>query len=370
MPDSLLAWGLVTSHGEGAKSLMQGLHGGVCAPVEVSQAQWPVPANGRSLAFYVPGERKGSVRSALASRLQRAWNEAESKLSATELASVRGDCALIFSSTKGCVEDYIWAGSNGDPFGGIVEDFLSSSGIRPKRWLTVSNACASSHSSLHLAREWLARGETEHVIVLAADAVGPFVLQGFHALHALSPSLIRPYDRNRDGLLLGEAAAVAVLSRREGELRISGSALDCEGHAVTRPESSAASLQRAIVGALGAHSVDGVISHATATVANDRAEDRAFTAQLPDRPWVTGTKWSVGHTLGASGLVDLVAAAEWLRSGQPFALETCLDPDPDFRSRLLTKEALADLAPRAWRSLLVTALGFGGVHAAYRLERT
>lgn len=375
MPESLKAWGLVTTHGAGAKRLMHGLKEGTCAPTEFpGDAAWPVPAaNGRSLAFYARGDRKGSTRSLLVSRLLAAWEEAATQLSPSELELVRADCALLFASTKGCVEDYIWTSATGDPYTPVVEEFLKASALAPRHWITVSNACASSHSALDLARSWLRRGVTKNVVVIAADAVGPFVLQGFHSLHALSPTMIRPFDRDRDGLLLGEAAAVAILSSGEGELLLTGSAVDCEGHAVTRPETSAASLQRAISSALGGSSVDAVISHGTATQANDRAEDRAFSAQLPFRPWITGTKWSVGHTLGASGLVDLVAAAEWLKNDAPFAIGTCMEPDPQFQCRLLTTSALAELAPTTtdikWNSLLVTALGFGGVHAAIRLER-
>ncbi len=370
MAAALKGWGLVSTHGAGAKSLMQALRAGTCAPKEIDQQQWPVPGNGRSLAFYAPGEREGSVRIRLASRLGVAWTEALAMLSPTEQSELRESCALLFASTKGCVEDYIWNSTTGDPYAPVVEDFLTASGLRPKRWLTVSNACASSHSALDLAHAWLKRGEVKHAVVLAADYVGPFVLQGFHALHALSPTMIRPFDRERDGLLLGEAGAVAILKSGEGELCLRGSSVDCEGHAVTRPESSAVSLQRALRQALGEKkSVDAVISHGTATQANDRAEDRAFSAQLPDRPWVTGTKWCVGHTLGASGLVDLIAAAEWLKSGTPFSIGTCREPDPEFKSRVLTPAVLAGLTPQVWNSLLISSLGFGGVHAALHLER-
>jgi len=372
MPESLKAWGVVSTHGAGAKRLMHALREGVCAQTESAHdfGRVAVP-NGRSLAFYAGGDRSRGVRSLLVARLLEAWEEATGMLTPAEIGALRSDCSLIFASTKGCVEDYIWDGESGDPFTPVVEGFLSAAGLAPRYWLTVSNACASSHSALDLARTWLNRGEARNVVVIAADAVGPFVLQGFHSLHALSPTLIRPFDRNRDGLLLGEAAAVAILSSGEGALRLTGTAIDCEGHAVTRPEGTAASLQRAIRAVMGEDTVDAVIAHGTATVANDRAEDRAFAAQLLFRPWITGTKWSVGHTLGASGLVDLVAAAEWLRNGTPFALGTFQEPDPEFHCRLLTPNALEALPPNQnWQALLVAALGFGGVHSAFRLERS
>lgn len=360
----LSGYGIVTTHGAGAKALFEGLRGGVSKPTELAQGSWPVPPNGHSLAFYAPGRGETALET-LVGRLAKAWDEADLP------AAVHDDCALLFASTKGCTEDFIWtdrrAAGRPDPFTPVVEGFLARTGLRPREWLTVSNACASSHSAIHLAREWLAAGVAKHVIVLAADVAGPFVLQGFHALHALSPSACRPFHRDRDGLLLGEAAAVAIFSG-EGKWKVRGTGLDAEGHAATRPEGSGASLARAVNQALNGSVPDAILAHGTATQANDAAEDQVFRA-LPGAPFVSGTKWSVGHCLGASGLVDLVAAAEWLKRREAFAIAPCDAPDPAFASHLLTPAALADLAPgKEWRRLLVTALGFGGVHAAFTLE--
>ncbi len=378
MPDSvyLNAWGAVTCHGAGARLLMVGLRAGISAPTEIPQQSWPVPANGRSLAFYAGGRTPGiSARQLLLQRLETAWAEAMAMLNETERGELKDDCAMIFASTKGFVEDFVWETGNlhpCDPYTDVVEDFLRRTELRPKEWLTVSNACASSHSAIQLADEWLRNGLTRHVIVIAADLVGPFVLQGFHALHALSNTTIRPFDKNREGLLLGEAAVAAVFSRSRGIdfLRVLGASVQCEGHAVTRPESTGSNLQRAIADVLKGNSQpDAVIAHGTATQANDQVENLALCAQLPGRPWVAGTKWSVGHCLGASGLVDLVAAAEWLRSGEPFPMGGCENPDPAFHSRILTAQRLMDIPKQKWRSILVTALGFGGVHAAFLLAK-
>jgi hypothetical protein len=367
MAEFVLGYGIVTTHGNGAAALHAALRGGVSKPTEIPQNNWPVTPNGRALAFFANREAGIPVRELLAARLFTAWQEACGYLEPAELSGLRGDCSVIFASTKGCVEDYIWTGAEGDPYSPVVETFLARAELRPRRWLTVSAACASSHAALHLAREWLQRGETKHVIVLAADYVGPFVLQGFHSLRALSPTTIQPFAGARDGLLLGEAAGCVIVGK-EGSLRFGGSGLDAEGHAVTRPAEEAASLRRVVELALEGNMPDGVIAHGTATVANDRAEDLCFTECLPARPPVTATKWSVGHTLGASGLVDLVAAAGWFAAREPFRIATCAAADPAFRSRILTADAKLD--PRGWKRLLVTALGFGGVHAAFTVEDT
>ena len=362
----LEAYGIVTTHGEGAIALAGALRAGISRPSELSGAQSPVAPNGRALAFYAPGRKQGqSVKELLVSRLLRAFEEAGG------MGALRGSCALIFASTKGCAEDFVWeegGEKKADPFTPVVEEFLARTGLKPVEWVSVSNACASSHAAVHLARSWLAAGVAEQVIVLAADAVGPFVLQGFHALHALSPTMCRPFHKERDGLLLGEAAGVALFGKQAGGLQVRGTGLDCEGHAATRPLVTAESLKRAIRSALGGAVPSAAIAHGTGTQANDSAEDQAF-RDMP-ATWVTASKWSVGHCLGASGLVDLVAAAEWLKGGGPFAIANCDLVDPAFRARLLSPALRAELPPQRWKSLLVTALGFGGVHSAFLLEAT
>jgi hypothetical protein len=171
------------------------------------------------------------VRSLLAARLLLAWQEARAALPAEERAALEHDCAALFASTKGCTADFVWNTAEGDPYAPVVEEFLRSSGLHPRRWLTVSNACASSHSALHLAREWLEGGAARYVVVLTADFTGPFVLQGFHALKALSASTACPFDGAGDGLLLGEAAGAVILSQSGDGPALLGSAIDCEGHA-------------------------------------------------------------------------------------------------------------------------------------------
>jgi 3-oxoacyl-(acyl-carrier-protein) synthase len=115
-----------------------------------------------------------------------------------------------------------------------------------------------------------------------------------------------------------------------------------------------------------------VIAHGTGTEANDAVEDTVFDAVLAPGVVVTGTKWCVGHTLGASGAVDLIAACELLRRQRPFALHTTEVVDRRFRASYLTRarlEALGGRFPRGLERVLVTSVGFGGMHAAAVVER-
>jgi 3-oxoacyl-(acyl-carrier-protein) synthase len=142
-----------------------------------------------------------------------------------------------------------------------------------------------------------------------------------------------------------------------------------DGSPVTRPSASGEGLRKAclqIPGIQGRNVPDLIVAHGTGTVMNDAAENEAFESVFGDRVSgipVTGTKWSVGHTMGASAAVDLVAACEVLRRQSAFRLANTDEVDPSFRGRYL--HASAELQePFHAERVLVTSLGFGGVHAA------
>jgi 3-oxoacyl-[acyl-carrier-protein] synthase-1 len=214
------------------------------------------------------------------------------------------------------------------------------------------------------------------VVVLACDAVDSFVLHGFHQLRVVSLDRTRPFASNRSGFHLGDAAACVLLSKKiESEFRLVDARIDSEGHAATRPSHSGESLLRA---ARQLHSIDSlppelVIAHGTSTQANDVTEDRVFTALFAEskmKPAITGTKWSIGHTLGAAGLIDVIAAVEVLKSQKAFSIFTTDTVDSAFESSYLVRTPGAPaLRPLDVSRVLVTSLGFGGVHAAALVGR-
>lgn len=362
-------YGCTSAAGEGVQRFFGGLEGGVdhsrAVPAE------PRAVGGPFLACTWPTREAGEpVLEKLVAELLRAWNEAR------ERVSLAAEYGVLFASSKGCLEDRVWteaAPAARDTLTPVLEAFMSRAGLSPRRALAVSNACASSHAALFLASHWIASGLVPQVIVLAADYIGPFVLSGFRALKALSDTRVRPFAKDRDGLRLGDAAACVVVGAgdpgRSG-LLLHGVGLDTEGFAATRPQSSGESLARAIRASAGAlqSPPDLIVAHATATPANDATEDNVFRRLYPDgTPAITATKWSIGHTLGASGLMDVIAACETMRRGKPFPIATTSDIDPAFRGRYLRAGTPVDGA--ATDDLLVTSLGFGGVHAAARLTR-
>jgi 3-oxoacyl-[acyl-carrier-protein] synthase-1 len=339
---SILGYGVRSAAGRGTAALWRGLTEG--------------RDFGRDGVCRMEGEEP-AMRDRLVGALVEAFGELGFENSSSRLG-------VIFASSKGCLEDFIWEKSPSlgeDPLAPVLTEFLRRTELSPARRIGISNACASSHSALFLARAWLSASAVEEVLVLAADGIGPFVENGFRSLGAMTATRARPFAPNRDGLQLGEGAAVLWLSTRAaGPLCLKGVGLDAEGYAVTRPSESGASLKRAVGRCLGKRRTDLVIAHGTATAANDAAEDCALAEFFEgDTPPVTATKWSIGHSLGASGLVDAIAACEAIRHRHAFPLGNTEVIDPSFRAQYLVGRSVS--SPR---DVLVTSLGFGGVHAA------
>jgi 3-oxoacyl-(acyl-carrier-protein) synthase len=137
-------------------------------------------------------------------------------------------------------------------------------------------------------------------------------------------------------------------------------ASESEGVSVTRPSMDGSSLSRAIEKLPGKKDFDLIIAHGTGTKFNDFAEDQAF-RKFPKAP-VTGCKWSVGHTLGASGAVDIAAASLVLERQKIFSLANTLEIDAELRSNYLVGKN--QRPPNRLQNILVSSLGFGGIHAA------
>jgi hypothetical protein len=306
----------------------------------------------------------------LTKSLHALWCEIQSqtKISASERLGV------IFSSTKGCIDDYIWdpekwnAHQEYDSLTPVLENFLAVAKLKPAISISVSNACASSLSAVYLGMKWIEQKRVGQVLILSADLAGPFVQKGFRALNALTPTHPKPFAKNRDGLAIGEAVSAILIGENSAEfpLQIDSIGIEAEGYAVTRPAPAGASLKRAYL-ATSKLLPDLIIAHGTATSINDIAEDQAFFELFADRIPITGTKWAIGHTLGASGSMDLIAAFQAMKHDQSFSLATTAEVDPEFRSHYLTRDAKSHT--NELNTVFVSSLGFGGVHAVALLTK-
>jgi len=243
--------------------------------------------------------------------------------------------------------------------------------------LTVVNACTSGTDAAGVALEWLRADLCDAVLAGGADELSAIPVSGFFALGLTSPEPCRPFDRDRQGLTLGEGAGIAVLEREESALRrgrpvallAAGFGSAADGHHLTAPHPEGRGLECAIRGALAdagidPDAVDFVNAHGTATPDNDRIEGAVLARLFGEGVRVASTKGYTGHALGAAGGIETVFTALALRHGR-------VPANVGFATRdaAIPFAPLTAATPVSRPFALSTALAFGGNNAALVLAR-
>lgn len=239
--------------------------------------------------------------------------------------------------------------------------------------IVISNACISGLSALIVARRLMKEGVCRHALVVGADLVGEFIASGFASFKSLSAAPCRPYDEHRDGLTLGEAVAALLLTTdpalaEEGMVRLDGGAVTNDANHISGPSRTGDGLYYAITQALEeagleADAVGLVNTHGTATCYNDEMEAKALYLVGLDQTPTNSLKGYIGHTLGASGVVETILTADQLRGGVVFATKGLS------RAGLPCPLAVSNLPQSLEKRIAVkTASGFGGCNAAVVLS--
>lgn len=186
---------------------------------------------------------------------------------------------------------------------------------------TISTACSSSAKALAAGARLLRHGLADVVLAGGVDTLCAFTVAGFSALESVSAARCNPLSANRNGINLGEGAALFLMSREAGPVRLAGWGESSDAHHVSAPDpkgkGARLAMQQALVRAgIGADAIDYVNLHGTATPANDVMEAHAVADVLGHEVPVSSTKPLTGHTLGAAGAIE--AALMWLTlSGNP-----------------------------------------------------
>ena len=292
--------------------------------------------------------------------------------------------AVVLGTALGGVEELEHALATDRSLARAAAGLYDSPGHRLAAWLgaggpvlTVSTACASGATAIGLGAELLRDDRADLVVAGGYDVLCRFVMRGFDALRSLTRERVRPFDRRRSGLLLGEAAALVLLAR-ETEAgpkplgRLLGHASGSDGAHVAAPDAEGRGLDLAIHRVLGEadvppDAIDFVSAHGTATPLNDRIETAVLKRRLGRRAYeipVNSIKGALGHTMGAAAVLEAIMC---LLAGRHGVVPPTLgyeEPDP---------ECDLDYVPTAPRALrprvsLSTSLGFGGCNAALVLE--
>jgi 3-oxoacyl-(acyl-carrier-protein) synthase len=243
--------------------------------------------------------------------------------------------------------------------------------------LTVVNACSSGTDAAGVACSWLRANLCDAVIVGGADELSKIPSSGFYSLSVKSPSLCKPFDRDRQGLNLGEGAGIAIFERQDSAerrgisstLEVVGFGAAADGHHLTAPHPEGLGIEQAIRLALGdaaitAEQIDFINAHGTATRENDRIEGNALARVFGPQLRVVSTKGYTGHTLGAAGGIELVFTALALREGWIPSNIGFENQDPE-----IPFTPLQQVTPVKKNYALSTSLAFGGNNAAVVLCR-
>jgi len=300
-----------------------------------------------------------------------------------EMGPVPPDAALITATIKSGADNLesFCRGRQADFQDVMLSSIADIAGDRlglRSNGICISASCASSTIAVAHAAGLIKSGRARTVLVCCGDLITEYAFSGFSALKALSPFPCRPFDRDRNGLSLGEGAAALLLmdaeqAHRENRHRLGtilGWGIANDATHITAPAKSGRGLVQAVVQALQtagrkAEEITAVSAHGTGTVYNDLMELNAFRRLFGERKVpMYSIKGAIGHTLGAAGGIEVIQGLKALAAGMIPPTVGYSNPE---------KGAEGQVSPRPQTAsgdyLLTTNSGFGGVNAALVLGR-
>ena len=337
-----------------------------------------------SLADYPVAMRSRNNQLALHAALQvrPAVHDAVARYGADRVAVVVGTSTSGIGESESAIREHVATGQLPPTYSfaqqelGSLSAFLSTVfGVSGPAYVH-SSACASGAKALASAARLLRCGLADAVVTGGVDSLSGFTVAGFDALNLVSSQRCNPFSVNRDGINIGEAAALFVMTREPATVQLLGWGESSDAHHFSAPDPTGRGAISAIEAALqraniqpGA--VDYVNLHATGTRANDQMEGAVMHALFGSDVPVSGTKPLTGHTLGAAGALE--AAVCWLTmqdgndGGQlpPHLWDNAADPAIPPLRHVMLGESLG--APP--RVTLSTSFAFGGANAALLFGR-
>lgn len=232
---------------------------------------------------------------------------------------------------------------------------------------TVSTACTSSAKALAAAARLIESGICDAVVTGGVDTLCPLTISGFSALESISINGCNPFSVNRDGITIGEGAALFLISREEAPVRLCGWGESLDAYHISAPDPEGIGAEISILAALeragiSSSDINYINLHGTGTVKNDKMEanlvSRLFGNDIP----VSSTKGVLGHTLGAAGAIE--AGLCWmLMKGEgghlpPHYWDSCTDPE--LPALNLCRGDTERRPSGGWNYMLSNSFAFGG----------
>jgi 3-oxoacyl-(acyl-carrier-protein) synthase len=372
--------GVFSTYGRGVEALVEGIRAGVrptCRATGIGYPNEPEPSASKfPFAPRPPGE-KASAEALLDTVTQALdpWRNESRNLSDPGWALVVGTGGFLYASGA----ELYWRATGGKSNEAFqVRGPAWGASLLTSRFdlrgpvLTLTTGCSSSANALLVASEMLARGEAKRAIVVGAEGLSAVTLSGFEALMLLDAQGCRPFDRDREGLQLGEAVAVLILEATAAagsDPLILGGANLCDTHHLTSASPDGSVMQEVMAQALAqaqvtAADIVAVKAHGTGSIDSDRAEANALRGLFgPSLPPVVGLKGYLGHTLGACGALETLALIACAGAGFIPATAGFSNADPELGVEPLRAPISARPGP-----YLLNFFGFGGNYTSLVAE--
>jgi 3-oxoacyl-[acyl-carrier-protein] synthase II len=245
--------------------------------------------------------------------------------------------------------------------------------------LTLPAACAAGNYAIGLACDLLRAGKADVIVTGAAEMLQELQFSGFVRLAAMAPTKCQPFDRNRQGLILGEGAGILVLETEAHAVRrnarvlaeVGGHGMTCDAYHITRPHPEAAgsigAMRQAIErSGLSPEAIDFVNAHGTGTKHNDAAESKVMRDVFGDRKVpISSMKSMLGHSMGAASALEAIGCVMTLETGiypPTIGYET---PDPECDVDVVANTSRSGKAD----IVLNNSLAFGGYNSVTCLAR-
>ena len=236
---------------------------------------------------------------------------------------------------------------------------------------TLSTACSSSARAFISGQRMLAAGLVDAVLVGGADSLCGLTLNGFDSLESLSGTLCQPFDNGRQGINIGEGAALFLLSRQPAPLALLGVGESSDAWHISAPHPDGVGAEAAMGMALAQagltpEQVGYINLHGTATRLNDAMESQAVYRLFGDRVPCSSTKPLTGHVLGAAGAIEAALACLLLERALPLPPQRVMTGDP----ALAPIRLVSGTTPLATPRILSNSFAFGGNNVSLLFGRS
>jgi 3-oxoacyl-[acyl-carrier-protein] synthase-1 len=277
---------------------------------------------------------------------------------------------IILSTTKGNIELLATEHDSEQIDLNYSASLLQQCFRNPNQVMIVSNACISGISAAIVASRYIQAGLYKHVLVIGCDVVSRFVLSGFNSFLAISKNGCKPFDIDRDGVVLGEACgAILLSSEHTSEIVVAGGGITNDANHISGPSKTGEELAYCIHQLLQQSSVSQdeisfISAHGTATQYNDEMESKAIAMAGLSHVPLFSLKAQYGHTLGASGVIECIISVECLK-------RNILLPSVGFKTKGVSGDVTISqqILEKELRYAVKTTSGFGGCNAALLLKK-